>query len=74
MFCKITLRTQLSHKNHDIIGANAEQTHNMFLVLLEMGVDKKAPGGIKECILHIVNTLVPTGCQRGGSCGHLVGV
>lgn len=46
----------------------------MFLVLLEVRVDKKAPGGINERVLHVVNALIPARGQGGGSCGHLVGV
>lgn len=44
----------------------------MFLVFLEVCVDKEAPGGINKRVLHVVDTLVPARGQRGGSCGHLV--
>lgn len=47
-------------------------THHVLLVLLEVCVDKKAAGGVIEGILHVVDTLVPAGCQRGGSRGHLL--
>lgn len=47
-------------------------THHVFLVLLEVCVDKEATGGINKRVLHVVDTLVPARGQRGGSCGHLV--
>lgn len=51
-----------------------EHTHHVFLVLLEVCVDKEAPGGINKRVLDVVNTLVPARGQRGGSCGYLEGV
>lgn len=50
-----------------------EHTHHVFLVLLEVCVDKKAAGGINKWVLHVVNTLIPARGQRGGSCGYLMG-
>lgn len=51
-----------------------EHTHHVFLVLLEVCVDKEAPGGINKRVLDVVNTLIPARGQRGGSRGYLVGV
>lgn len=55
----------ISYKDH---------THHVFLVLLEVGVDKKAPGGVGKRVLNIVYTLIPARGQRGGSSGDLMGV
>lgn len=56
---------QHAHKTH---------THHVLLVLLEVRVDKEAPGGINKRVLDVVYTLIPARGQRGGSCGYLVGV
>jgi len=51
-----------------------EHTHHLFLVLLEVCVDKEAPGGVNDGVFNVVNTLIPAWGQRGGSRGYLVGV
>lgn len=43
----------------------------MFLVLLEVCVDKEAPSGVNKRVLDVVNTLIPARGQRGGSRGYL---
>lgn len=43
----------------------------MFLVFLEMLIDKEPTGGIDECVFYIIYALVPARGQRGGPRGNL---
>ena len=48
-----------------------EHTHHVFLVFLEMSVDKEASSSITKRFIDKVNTLIPARGQRGGSLGNL---
>lgn len=51
-----------------------KHTHHVFLVFLEMSVDKEASSSITKRFIDKVNTLIPARGQRGGSLGNLEGV